>query len=315
MLNRRHLRVKVLQSLYAYQLSDRSKVDTYEKGLIKSVDDVNAMYIWTLNLLDEVASYSLIDAEERANKYLPSDKDLAVNPKLDTNTFIMCLRANERYQGDVKRYKVDWSFDPEIARTIFMELRDSEAYQAYLEEEDRSIHQEKEIIKYIFKKIILKLPVIEQAFDERFIHWTTDKEILQAMIAKTLKNFDSEVPRNNKLVDLTPNWTDDKIFMLDLFTHSIRYADNYNKLIAEKTKNWEADRIALIDQLMMRMAICELIHFPSIPVKVTMNEYIEIAKLFSTAKSNGFINGILDKIFAELQAKGMVRKQGRGLVQ
>src|SRR5690606_14868667 len=123
----------------------------------------------------------------------------------------------------------------------------SEAYQAYLEEEDRSIHQEKEIIKYIFKKIILKLPVIEQAFDERFIHWTTDKEILQAMIAKTLKNFDSEVPRNNKLVDLTPNWTDDKIFMLDLFTHSIRYADNYNKLIAEKTKNWEADRIALID--------------------------------------------------------------------
>ena len=315
MLNRRHLRVKVLQCLYAYQLSDRSKVDGFEKELIKSVDDVNAMYIWTLNLFDEVASYTLIDADERANKYLPSDQDLDVDRKLDTNTFIMCLRANERYKGDVKRYKVDWSFDPEIVRAIFAELKNSEAYQTYLTLEDRSILHEKEIIKYIFKKIVLKLPIIEQALDERFIHWTTDKEILQAMVAKTLKNFDSEVPSQNKLVDLTPNWIDDRSFILDLFTHSVRYEEDYGKMIAEKTKNWEADRIALIDHLMMRMAICELIHFPSIPVKVTMNEYIELAKMFSTAKSNGFINGILDKIFSELQAKGRVRKQGRGLLQ
>ncbi len=313
MLNRRHLRVKVMQTLYAYSLSSDKQVKNYEKALLKSVDEVYEMYIWTLNLLDEVSEYVLIDAEGRANKFLPTEKDLSLTTRLNNNTFIESLRQNRDYLEGVKKYKVDWSFDPEIVRSIFAQLKESDIYLEYPQSEDRSIATEKDIIKHIFKKIILKSPNIEQTFEDKFINWPVDKEVLQALIAKTFKNFISEIPQQNKLAELTQNWLDDREFVLDLLANTIRYGEEYQSLIAAKTKNWEADRIALLDTILMRMAICELINFSSIPVKVTINEYIELSKVFSTLKSNTFINGILDKILADLNQQGRIRKQGRGL--
>ncbi|ERJ59481.1 transcription antitermination factor NusB [Sphingobacterium paucimobilis] len=313
MLNRRHLRVKVLQTLYAYSLSEDKQVKDFEKALFKNVEEVNEMYIWTLNLLDEVAEYVVLDQESRAAKFLPTAKDKMLTAKLNSNTFIESLRQNRTYLELVKRYKVSWGFDPEIVRSIFAQLKDSEAYLEYLASEDRSINAEKDIIKYIFKKIILKSVDIEQVFEEKFINWSVDKEVLQAMVAKTFKNFSSENPAQNKLADLTPSWDEDEEFISELLKTSIRYSEEYQELIAAKTKNWEADRIALMDVLLMRMAISELINFPSIPVKVTINEYIELSKAFSTAKSNTFINGILDKILADLTKQGRIRKAGRGL--
>src|SRR5690606_20656754 len=206
--------------------------------------------------------------------------------KLNTNTFIESLRQNRQYVELVKKYKVSWGFDPEIVRSIFVRLKDSEAYLDYLAETDRSIQVEKDIIKYIFKKIVLKTTEIEQVFEEKFINWPVDKEVLQAMIAKTFKNFSSENPSLNKLANLTPNWEEDQEFIEDLLKVTIRNSQEYQVLIAEKTKNWESERIALMDTVLMQMAISELIDFPSIPVKVTMNEYIELSKTFSTAKSS-----------------------------
>ncbi|WP_104382516.1 transcription antitermination factor NusB [Sphingobacterium sp. HMA12] len=313
MLNRRHLRVKVVQTLYAYSLTEDKDIKTFEKALLKNVDEVYEMYIWTLNLLDEVSDYVLIDAEGRANKFLPTEKDLSLTTKLSTNTFIESLRQNPQYAEGVKKYKISWSFDPEIVRTVFLQLKDSEAYLEYLQQEDRSIGTEKDIIKYIFKKIILKSPVIEQVFEEKFINWPVDKEVLQALIAKTFKNFSSEDPRKNKLAEITQNWNDDSDYVIALLGKTIRNTNEYQKLISDKTKNWESDRIALMDTLLMRMAICELVNFPSIPVKVTINEYIEISKVFSTLKSNTFINGILDKILSDLNQQGRIQKAGRGL--
>ncbi|WP_197091506.1 transcription antitermination factor NusB [Sphingobacterium endophyticum] len=315
MLNRRHLRVKVMQTLYAYSLSEDKNIVSFEKNLLKSVEEVDEMYIWTLNLLDEVAEYVLIDVEGIANKWIPSDKDKNfTSTKLNNNTFIDSLRQNREYLEKVKRYNVDWNYDPEIVRSIYAQLKDSEAYLEYLNLEDRSIAAEKDIIKYIFKKIILKSPDIEQALDERFINWQVDKEVLQAMIAKTFKNFNSEVPAKNKLADLTPSWLEDKDFIIDLLKMTVKYGEEYQDLIAAKTKNWESDRIALIDNLLMRMAITELINFPTIPVKVTINEYIELSKSFSTLKSSTFINGILDKILADLTSQRRIKKEGRGLI-
>ncbi|AIM37762.1 transcription antitermination factor NusB [Sphingobacterium sp. SG20118] len=313
MLNRRHLRVKVVQTLYAYSLSEDKDIKAFEKALLQNVDEVYEMYIWTLNLLDEVTDYALIDAEGRANKFLPTEKDLSHNTKLSSNTFIESLRQNPQYGEAVKKYDVSWGFDPEIVRTVFAQLKHTEDYAYYMQSSDRSIAVEKDIIKFIFKKIILKSPVIEQVFEEKFINWPVDKEVLQALIAKTFKNFSSEEPRQNKLADLTQNWYDDKDFILNLIAKTIRYTNEYQKMITEKTKNWESDRIALMDTLLMRMAICELVNFPSIPVKVTINEYIEISKVFSTLKSNTFINGILDKILSDLNQDGRIQKQGRGL--
>lgn len=258
MLNRRHLRVKVMQTLYAYSLSSDKQVKNYEKALLKSVDEVYEMYIWTLNLLDEVSEYVLIDAEGRANKFLPTEKDLSLTTRLNNNTFIESLRQNRDYLEGVKKYKVDWSFDPEIVRSIFAQLKESDIYLEYLQSEDRSIATEKDIIKHIFKKIILKSPNIEQTFEDKFINWPVDKEVLQALIAKTFKNFSSEIPQQNKLAELTQNWLDDREFVLDLLANTIRYGEEYQSLIAAKTKNWEADRIALLDTILMRMAICEI---------------------------------------------------------
>ena len=313
MLNRRHLRVKVMQTLYAFSLSADKQVKDFEKALFSSVDEVNQMYIWTLNLLDEVAEYVLIDAEGRANKFLPTEADKAYTTKLNSNTFIESLRQNRVYLENVKKYKVSWEFDPEIVRSIFATLKASPEYMAYLQQEDRSIAVEKDIIKFIFKKIILKSTEIEQAFETKFINWPVDREVLQAMIAKTFKNFSSENPTQNKLADLTPNWEEDSEFISELLKQTIRYGEEYQQLISAKTKNWEADRIALVDTLLMRMAISELVNFPTIPVKVTINEYIELSKAFSTSKSNTFINGILDKILAELKEQGRIQKTGRGL--
>lgn len=315
MLNRRHLRVKVMQTLYAYSLSEDKNIVNFEKGLLKNVEEVDEMYIWTLNLLDEVAEYVLVDVEGIANKWIPTDKDKTYSStKLNNNTFIDSLRQNREYLEKVKRYNVDWSYDPEIVRSIYSQLKDSEAYLEYLQLEDRSIAVEKDIIKHIFKKIILKSPDIEQALDERFINWQVDKEVLQAMIAKTFKNFSSEIPAKNKLADLTPSWGEDKDFILDLLRMTVKYGNEYQEMIAGKTKNWESDRIALIDNLLMRMAITELINFSTIPVKVTINEYIELSKAFSTLKSSTFINGILDKILADLTAQRRIKKEGRGLI-
>jgi N utilization substance protein B len=302
-----------VQTLYAYSLTEDKDIKTFEKALLKNVDEVYEMYIWTLNLLDEVSDYVLIDAEGRANKFLPTEKDLSLTTKLSTNTFIESLRQNPQYAEGVKKYKISWSFDPEIVRTVFLQLKDSEAYLEYLQQEDRSIGTEKDIIKHIFKKIILKSPVIEQVFEEKFINWPVDKEVLQALIAKTFKNFSSEDPRKNKLAEITQNWNDDSDYVIALLGKTIRNTNEYQKLISDKTKNWESDRIALMDTLLMRMAICELVNFPSIPVKVTINEYIEISKVFSTLKSNTFINGILDKILNDLNQQGRIQKAGRGL--
>ena len=163
--------------------------------------------------------------------------------------------------------------------------------------------------------MILKSPGIEQIFEEKFINWPVDKDVLQALVAKTFKNFSSTIPVENKLAQICPNWDEDRPYIIDLFKKVIVFEKEYQELIAQKTKNWDSERIALMDTLLMRMAITELIHFSSIPIKVTMNEYIEISKEFSTPKSNSFINGILDKILADLKVSGKVQKVGRGLLE
>ena len=315
MLNRRHLRVKTLQALYAYQLSESKEVKPFEKGLIQSVDKVYEMYIWLLSLLVEVAEYSIIDAEGRANKHLPSEEDLNASVKLNGNLFIESLKQNAEYVASLKKYSVSWAFDPEVRKSIFISLKNSPEYHAFLNIKDHSIKTDKDVIKHIFKKLILKSPGVEQIFEEKFINWPVDKDVLQALVAKTFKNFSSSNPDDNNLAEICPNWDEDRPYIIDLFNKSIAFEKEYQQLIAQKTKNWDAERIALMDVLLMRMAIVELVHFTSIPVKVSINEYIEISKEFSTPKSNSFINGILDKIYADLKTAGKVRKFGRGLIE
>jgi N utilization substance protein B len=315
MLNRRHLRVKVLQSLYAYHQSNSRDIKHHEKQLLSSIDQVYEMYIWMLSLISEVISYTERDAEERANKHLPTADDLNPNLKILSNKFFTSLGDNKEYLVSLKKYKVDWSFDPELAKSLFTTLKNSTDYAEYLAKSDDTISSDKDIIKFIFKKVILKSSLAEQVFEDKFIYWPVDKEVLQALIAKTFKNFAYDDPKENHLAEISGNWVEDRDFVVNLFEQTIRFDTPYQELIAQKTQNWEPDRIAMMDTLLMKMAIVEFINFTSIPVKVTINEYLEISKEFSTPKSNSFINGILDKILFELKAENKVKKVGRGLIE
>ncbi len=315
MLNRRHLRVKVLQALYAYHQSDNKEIKQHEKNLLQSVEKVYEMYIWMLSLISEVVQYAEIDAQERAHKHLPTADDLVPKLKILQNRFILSLNKNDEYLAAVKKYKISWTFEPELAKSLFIILKSAPEYNEYLEKTDDTLHSDKDVIKFIFKKVILKSMLAEQVFEDKFLFWPVDRDVLQALIAKTFKNFSNDNPKLNKLAEVTGNWDEDREFIVELFQQSIRYDKQYQEMISKKTQNWEPDRIAMMDTLLMKMAIAEFINFTSIPVKVTINEYLEISKEFSTPKSNSFINGILDKILYELKADNVIKKVGRGLIE
>jgi N utilization substance protein B len=315
MLNRRHLRVKVLQSLYAYQQSHSGDVKQHEKLLLQSVDKVYEMYIWMLSLISEVVEYATDDAHERANKHLPTGDDLNADLKILSNRFYLSLKQNKDFLAGLKKYKIAWDFEPELVKTLFISLKNAPEYAEYLKKTGDTLHSDKDIIKFIFKKVILKSSLAEQVFEDKFIYWPVDRDVLQALIAKTFKNFAHDEPTKNELAEVTGNWEEDREFIVRLFEQGIRYNNEYQELISAKTQNWEPDRIAMMDTLLMKMAIAEFIHFNSIPVKVTINEYLEISKEFSTPKSNSFINGILDKILFELKAQNKIQKTGRGLIE
>jgi N utilization substance protein B len=273
------------------------------------------MYIWMLSLISEVAAYAANDAQERANKHLPTAEDLNADVKILSNRFILSLQKNKEFIAALKKYKVNWDFEPELAKSLFIILKNSTEYKEYLQKNDDTLHSDKDIIKFIFKKVILKSSLAEQVFEDKFIYWPVDKDVLQALIAKTFKNFSFDNAELNKLAEVTGNWEEDREFIVKLFEESIRYNHDYQELISNKTQNWEPDRIAMMDTLLMKMAIAEFVNFTSIPVKVTINEYLEISKEFSTPKSNSFINGILDKILSELKAQNKITKTGRGLIE
>lgn len=296
-------------------MADKKDIKGDLKTLMQSIDSVYEMYIWMLSLMVEVTEFTANDAAERANKFIKTAEDINPNMKLLHNKFSVLMQQNPEYVSAVKKYKVDWGFDPEIRKTVYNSLKASKEYADYLADPNESLESSKDIIKYIFRKIILKNQAILQVFEEKFINWQVDHEVMKGMVAKTLKNFTSEDPFKNKLTEISADWVEDSKFVQDLFVHTLQNDAKYQEMIADRTKNWESERIALMDTILMKMAICELLNFPSIPVKVTINEYLELSKDYSTPKSNSFINGILDKILGDLKKNNTIKKIGRGLIE
>ncbi|MBB4106291.1 N utilization substance protein B [Pedobacter zeae] len=296
-------------------MADKKDIKGDLKTLMQSIDSVYEMYIWMLSLLVEVTEFTANDAAERANKFIKTAEDINPNMKLLHNKFSVLLQQNPEYVAAIKKYKVDWGFDPEIRKTVYNSLKASKEYADYLADPNETLESSKDIIKYIFRKIILKSQAIIQVFEEKFINWQVDHEVMKGMVAKTLKNFTSDDPFKNNLTQISADWAEDSKFVQDLFVYTLQNDSKYQEMIADRTKNWESERIALMDTILMKMAICELLNFPSIPVKVTINEYLELSKDYSTPKSNSFINGILDKILGDLKKNNTIKKIGRGLIE
>ena len=313
MLNRRYLRVKVMQALYAYFQSDDNDISKSEKDLLSSIDKVYELYAYLLTLLTELTYQSGKIIEEAKSKKLPTQADLTPNTKFIDNLLIKKISENKQLVREVANRKVSWQTEGELVRKILTNIKASDAYQVYMTNTGCTYEEDKKFIIEIYKECIAEFDLLEHFFELRSIYWIDDMRLVNSVILKSFENSSEtfELP----LVSLYKDEAEDKQFVIDLFRKTINTEKESEKYISEKTKNWEVDRIALMDVLLMKMSITEILHFTSIPVKVSLNEYIEISKMYSSPKSKIFINGILDKLVQDFKEQNILQKTGRGLIE
>ncbi len=315
MLSRRQLRSKCLQALYAYFQSDNTNIAIGEKELLHSIEKVYDLYLYQLSLLIEVVDYSDLKLQEAKQKRLPTADDLKPNTKFVDNQLLGKLKLNRQFQQALAKNKISWSNEQEYVRNLFLEIKKTPEYDTYMNSGENSFEEDKNFIIKTFKNHIAESELVDQFFEEKSIYWSDDIELIDSMVIKTLKSFTESSDEFHPILKLYNDEEEDKEYVLELFKKTIIHSKEYEKIIAEKTKNWEVERIALMDILIMKMAICELLNFQSIPVKVTLNEYIDISKRFSTPKSKVFVNGILDKLILDFKTQNKIIKTGRGLLE
>lgn len=314
MLNRRHLRIKVLQALYSFYQSQGDDFGKVQKELLTGVERIYDLYIYLLLSFSELKSISEHRMEESKKKIRPTEAELNPNLKFVNNQVIACLEANVNIRSESENRKVNWVGDEkhELFRKMFKNLKESEIFDQYMNNGEEGFEEDKAFMIALFKSEIANFPLLYSHFEEESIHWIDDIDLACAMVVKTLKAFES--PENCPIIPLYKDKKDEVEFIAQLFQKTISMDKESEKLIDDLTQNWELDRIAKMDIILMKMAIAELQVFSSIPTKVTLNEYIEISKFYSTPKSNGFINGILDKAIHRLNSEDKINKIGRGLM-
>jgi N utilization substance protein B len=263
--------------------------------------------------IGKVGEASEAEAQIKAAKFLPSEEDKKHSNKLFTAPTIRFFSKNEDFRKLIKHEKLNHFEDEEMVRLIFKTLKNTETYRNYLLDEDRSLTQDRRMAAFIFEQIMFENEAFDDHLEDLFPVWADDWRVVKIMVTKTLKKIDPE--RSNQITTFKKILPDETQEFADLLLDkTLEKKDEFDVYIQDKLQNWELSRVSLMDNLLMRMAICEMIWFPTIPTKVTINEYIDISKLYSTPKSKEFINGILDRVLRQLKEEGKIKKAGRGLV-
>ena len=313
MISRRIIRTKVLQVLYAYYSSEDRSLNTTEKELFFCIQKAYDLYHYLLTLPIEIADYAERRIEIKKNKHQPTPEDLAPNTKFVSNELIQQLRSNRQLNAYINQKKLTWVNHPELIKDLYLFMSESDFYAEYMASPVRSFMDDRKFIEKLFNKIILLSEDLYLVLEEQSIYWNDDVEYVVSMIVKSIKRFNEQSDSDQTLMPLFKD-EDDRNFTKDLFRKSILNHDELREFIKEHSKNWDVDRVAFMDVLIMQMAITEFLYFPSVPTKVTMNEYIELSKYYSTEKSRNFINGILDKTLKDLKKENKIQKMGRGLI-
>ncbi len=275
--------------------------DFFRKNIVLEVEKISQFYFAALNLIPAFASIA------------SSDKKL-ISKNFNNNPVVIALKDNAHLKKETLRNGGGWDQKMDLVRGWYRDcVKPDKEFQQYTEAVSPDIETHKAFVKHLIRKLILGDTAINAHFEEEDLRWTEDHEIVKSMADKTLKSLD-EKTNSVEIQKLSLDWDEDKIFIEKLFVATTKLDKPYHELIAKNTKNWEVDRLPLTDRVILEMAISELIDFPNIPVKVTINEYIELAKQYSTPKSRQFINGILDVIAKELKESGKIKKSGRGLM-
>lgn len=310
MLSRRHLRIRVMQALYAYYQSDPKDISRTEQELMNGTRKIYELYLTVLQFYLELAHEEFIYYDDIPASALTGKKKSA-GALIQETAFIKWLSNAPEFTSQIKKGKISWQQDRDIVKKAFYHLRQTDRYKEYSSTDTHSAETENEYLIFIFKELFNGVDFIRHALEEKTIYWAESLELAEAMVIRTID------PSKNgyRLLPLYKDEEDDTKFMHDLVSKTIRDDAYYQEMIAEKTKNWDADRIALVDIILMKMALCEILHIASIPVKVSINEYIDISKDYSTPNSKAFINGVIDKLVGELRQQGKITKSGRGLVE
>jgi N utilization substance protein B len=305
-----------MQALYSFFQAESSDMPAGEREMMRSIDRAYELYLLSLLFIAELKRAAQMRVDLGKEKMLPTQEDLNPNLKFVNNRVLSQLEAHPRLHIEAQQRKLGWQRDEdqELIRKVWDNIRNWDAYKEYMSAEEDNYQRDQEFILEIFKKQIADEEAFEYFLEERNMHWPGDMNLAVApAIIRTLESSKDDV--FPELAPLFRDPEDDKRFVVDLFRRTILENDRFSKLIADKTKNWDVERIALMDVILMKMALTELVNFTSIPVKVSLNEYIEISKTYSTPKSRQFINGILDKLVLDMKSDGSIRKTGRGLLE
>ncbi|TAJ10483.1 transcription antitermination factor NusB [Marinilabiliaceae bacterium JC017] len=314
MLSRRLLRVKIMQMVYAYYKKGENTIQQTEKELFHSISKSHELYHFLLLLLTEIHAFAENRIEFGKQKRRPNHEDLNPNTRFIDNQFLRQLISNAKLNRYVDQTGLSWANHPEIVKNLYNEVVDSQLYQEYMNSDLCGYEDDKRFVVKLFEKVIAPYEPLYILIEEQSIYWNDEAEFVISMTIKTIKSF---VQDKKEEQELLPEFKDqdDREFVKKLFRKAILNNDDYSKLIKQYTKNWDFDRVAFMDIVIMQIAIAELMEFPNIPVRVTLNEYIEIAKHYSTNKSGIFINGILDKIVSHLVREKKLLKPDKSYLQ
>lgn len=314
MLSRRHLRIKVLQALYAYFSEGCGSVDSGEKELLLSINRFYELFLYQLAFIRDIHETAKRQMEDGRQKFLPSEEDLNPSVRFANNKVLVAVSKSEFLDHLMKKHKISWTGENEIARRAFSSFKGSPDYEKYMSTPGNNYDRDKHIVAMLIQNLLADFPPLMQIYEERSIFWVDDIDMVNLILLHVVKSSHEEnISETISNLDFNID-EEDRSFAVDLFRFTILHSAAYEKRISDKTHNWEVERIAMMDIIIMKMAIAEILCFSSIPVKVTLNEYIELAKLYSTPKSSIFVNGILDKLIEDFRSKDEIKKSGRGLM-
>jgi N utilization substance protein B len=303
MLSRRNIRVKVMQALYSIEsMNNETRPGEPLQILKRNIDDSKYLFTYLVYFITEVARYAEKDAAQKAQKHLPSADDLNINTKIAGNEVVWVILENASFNKSAEHFKIKYSIDEDLVRKAYIHLVSSLEYKEYIQPTQREKKSERKILEYIFSDLMLADENFISDIEEKFIHWDDDAEMMILLMNSFLQkpasfNFDEMVSKEK--MD----------FAIDLMECVISKREFCAELIKPKLKNWDSERIASLDMILMQMGVCEFLYFETIPPKVTINEYIDLAKEYSTEQSGHFVNGILDNIHKELMAQDKIHKK------
>ena len=314
MINRRHIRLKVMQSLYAYFTSKEKDLVQADKQMLKQIQSIIQLYGLLLSLLPTLANFSKLFLDEQKNKYFPTESDKYPNEKFANNQIIALILGDEKLVKQLEKVSGLWdNNDHDVIRKLFIKIWKSDLYKQYITEKDTNFSADQTFILSLLNDFVFEHDLIHHILEEQSIFWLDDLPFVANIVFSQIKSVDQKgfVPVINEVFKNK----EDKKFAKQLFKETILNHKEFESIIVEKAKNWDLERIAMMDQILIKMALCELMYFDEIPVKVSLNEYIEVSKYYSTNKSKEFINGILDKVIIEYKKSGKIKKVGRGLLE